>query len=152
MSGLAGCKSRRRGRHFPLMSLLRALMMSCLIVAVPTTALAGAIDQGHCKMKEMPAQGASTPMDHSMHAGNVMDESASVDHSAHVQASKAANGCKCGCNCSDSHCASSFSGFLSADLGGGLIGSLVDGHELPFAVPHISAAHHLDLIRPPALA
>lgn len=152
MSRPAGCKSRQRGRNSPLMSLLRALMISCLMVAVPTTALAGAIDQGHCKMKDMSGQDTSAPMDHSMHAGHVMDESVSVDQSAHVQASKAANGCNCGCNCSSNHCASSSSGFLSADLGGGLIGRFVDRHELPFAVAHISAAHHLDLIRPPALA
>ena len=134
------------------MSLLRAFLISCLLVAVPTTALAGAIDKGHCKMKEMPAQGSSAQMDHSMHAGHVMDDGASVDHSAHVKASKAANGCKCGCNCSGNDCASSFSGFLGADLGGSLVDQYTDRHALPSAVPHVSAAHHLDLIRPPAQA
>ena len=140
------------GRHCAAMEFLRTLVVTCLIAAVPTSALAGAIDQGHCKMKEMPAQDSSAQMDHSMHAGHVMDDGASIDHSAHVKASKAANGCKCGCNCSSNHCASSFSGFLSADLGGGLFDRFADRHALPSKVTHVSAAHHLDLIRPPALA
>ena len=133
------------------MNFLRALVVSCLIATVPTTALAGAIDQGHCKMKG-PSQPSSVEMDHSMHAGHVMDGAPSVDHSAHVKASKAANGCKCGCDCSSNHCASSFSGFLSADLGGSLVDQFTDRHALPSTVAHVSAAYHLDLIRPPALA
>ena len=143
------CKSGRSGRHCAAM-ILRAFVVSLLIAAVPTTALAGAIDQGHCKMKDMPMQHSSAGLDHSMHAGHVMDESGAVDHSTHVQASKAANGCKCGCNCSNSHCASSLPGFLSADLGRSLADRFSERHPLPFMVAHVSAAHHLDLIRPPA--
>ena len=133
------------------MAFLRTLVVACLIGAGPTTALAGALDKGHCKMK-VPAQASSVEMDHSMHAGHVMDDGASVDQSAHVKASKAANGCKCGCDCSNDHCTSSFSGFLSADLGGGLVDRFTDRHALPSTVAHVSAAHHLDLIRPPARA
>ena len=134
------------------MDFLRTLIVTCLIATVPTTALAGAVDKGHCKMKEMPAQASSAQMDHSMHAGHVMADGASMDHSAHVKASKAANGCKCGCNCSSNHCASSFSGFLSANLGNSLVDRFADRHSLPSTVVHVSAAHHLDLIRPPAQA
>ncbi len=134
------------------MDFLRALVVTCLIATVPTTALAGAIDQDHCKMKGMPAQPSSVEMDHSVHAGHVMDDGASVDHSARVKASKAANGCKCGCDCSSDHCASSFSGFLSADLGGGIVDRFADRHALSGTVAHVSAAHHLDLLRPPAQA
>ena len=103
-------------------------------------------------MKEVPAQRSSAQTDHSMHAGHVMDDGASVDHSTHVKASKAANGCECGCQCSSNHCASSFSGFLSADLGGALVDQYTDRHSLPSTVAHVSAAHHLDLFRPPAQA
>lgn len=134
------------------MTLLRALVVSCLIAAVPTTALAAAIDQGHCRMKETPAQGSSAPMDHSMHAGHVTADTASAGTSASGEASKLANGCTCGCDCSNDHCASSFSGFLSADLGGGVIGRFMDRHAMPVLATHVSAAHHLDLIRPPARA
>lgn len=133
------------------MNSLRAFLVSCLVAAVPTTALAGAIDQGHCRMKDTPAQGSPAPMDHSMHAGHVMAD-ASADLSAGVQASKAAGGCTCGCDCSNDHCASSFSGFLGADLGGSLAGRFADRHPLPVLAAHASAAHHRDLIRPPALA
>jgi len=143
------CKSGRSGRHCAAM-ILRAFVVSLLIAAVPTTALAGALDQGHCRMKDMPMQHSSGGMDHSMHAGHVMDTTASADDSVRVQASKAASGCKCGCNCANNHCASSFSGFLSADLGRTLADSFTERHPRPFMVAHVSAAHHLDLIRPPA--
>ena len=133
------------------MDFLRTLIVACLIAAVPTTALAGAIDQGHCKMKEMPAQTSSGQMDHSMHAGHVTDDGASAD-STRVKASKAANGCECGCDCSGNHCTSSFSGFLSANPGSSLADRFADRHALPITVAHVSAAHHLDLIRPPAQA
>ncbi len=129
------------------MNFLRALVVSCLITAVPTTALAGAVDRGHCKMKGAPAQASSIEVDHSMHAGHVMDG----DDSAR-QAAEAANGCECGCDCSSNHCASSFSGFLTAELGGNLAGRFADRHALPVTVARVSAAHHLDLIRPPAQA
>lgn len=132
------------------MTFFRALVVVCLIATVPVTALAGAIDQGHCK--DSPAQGASAGMDPSMHAGHVMDSGASIDHSVQVKGSKAANGCNCGCDCSTDRCASSFSGFLSADLAGRLVDRFADRYRLTITVAHISAAHHLDLLRPPARA
>lgn len=134
------------------MTFLRALVVTCLVAAVPTTALAGAIDQEHCNMKDMPAQGSPAGMDHAMHAGHVMDSDASLDHPVQVKASRAANGCNCGCDCSNGYCASGFSGFLGADLGGRLVGRLADRHRVTTAVTHVSAAHHLDLLRPPARA
>lgn len=135
------------------MNFLRALVISCLVAAVPATALAGVLDRGHCKMQDMPAQAAaaSAQMDHSMHAGHAMDDPAAADVAADGP-SKVAAGCDCGCDCSSSHCASSSTGFLGGDLDGSLVGRFADRHALPVMAAHVAAAHHLDLIRPPALA
>lgn len=135
------------------MNFLRALVVSCLVAAVPATALAGLLDRGHCQMQDASAQGAPAPaaMDHSMHAGHAMDDSAAAQVPADGT-SQAPADCDCGCDCSGSHCASSATGFLGGDVDGSLVGRFADRHALPVMAAHVAAAHHLDLIRPPALA
>lgn len=127
------------------MTFLRALLIGLLAVALPLTALAGALERDHCRMDDAPAQDASAPMDHSMHAGHAMD----ADASGEAQA-PAADGCQCGCDCSNEHCTSTASVFVSASLGGELAGARAAAHALPRALARVTAAHHLDLLRPPA--
>lgn len=132
------------------MALLRVFLVLWLAMSVPTTALAGMLQQGHCRMEDAAAVKAAEA-DHSMHAGHSMD----AGHGTH-QATGAATsmdktdaGCKCGCNCSADHCTSGVSGFVSTPESSTAFGS-ADSHALPVSVQGAAAAHHLDLLRPPA--
>lgn len=132
---------------------MRSLVVTCLMLAVPTTALANMLTRGHCKAASEASaatQASTGQAGHQMHAGMSMDRAAMADHSGHDQDAKVAKGdCKCGCSCSGQHCVSGGAGFLSAAISDGM--SLVaTGTEATAAlVVRISAAHHLDLLRPP---
>lgn len=147
------CKSRRSGGNSPAMTFLRALVVSCLILAVPTTALANAMTRGHCKDAAAPAatQTSLGHAGHAMHAGMSMGHEAMADHSGHGQGSKVVKGsCKCGCSCSGQHCASGGAGFLSTAIGDGMSLDAAGNEAATALVVQVSAAHHLDLLRPPA--
>lgn len=132
------------------MALLRVLLVLWLALCVPTTALAGLLQQGHCSMEDAAAVKAAE-VDHSLHAGHSMDAGHGTPQASDTALSvdKAEAGCKCGCNCSADHCTSGVSGFVSTSERSTDLGS-ADSHALPVSVQGAAAAHHLDLLRPPA--
>lgn len=140
-----------------LMALLRAVVISCLMVAVPTTAVASAVKLG-CKMRQQAAQAPSDHADHSkhaghdMHAGHASERAAASDHSSNAKTALGSSDCTCGCKCSAHHCTPGSFGFLSAAPAGGLAFSAVDSRPLAASNQHLSSAHHLDLLRPPTWA
>lgn len=129
------------------MSFLRALVVSFVAVCVPTTAMASVIKAG-CQMRGA-AVASEEMVDHSMHAGHAMTDMDTMNHStAPEPIQKASAGCDCGCNCATSHCASSATGLFSTPLLSGAIFAK-DSQPLSAVPQHLSAAHHLDLLRPP---
>lgn len=128
------------------MASLRMSLILWLAMSVPTTALAGLLQQGHCRMADA-ATATAVAVDHSMHAGHSMDADPASSSDAPVD--KTDGGCKCGCNCSTDHCTSGGSGFVSTPESSTAL-SGADSHALAASVHSAAAAHHLDLIRPPA--
>ena len=134
------------------MTILRSLVVTCLMLAVPTTALANMLTRGHCKAAEASAatQASTGHAGHQMHAGMSMDHAAMADHAGHDQGAKVTKGdCKCGCSCSGQHCVSGGAGFLSAAVSDGMSLDAAGTEAAAALVVHVSAAHHLDLLRPP---
>ena len=133
------------------MLFLRLLLICWLAVAVPTTAAASIINEGHCqRMQEKPVAAGMNHALHSMHTQPSADSMA-MDHMNH-QAKQSDSGCTCGCNCSNQHCTTGFSSLM-----GGLSASpdFFDGttRQIASVQPsNLASAHHLDLLRPPTLS
>jgi hypothetical protein len=133
------------------MKLFRLVVLLWLSLSVPTAALASVVSAEHCQ-RGKPAAGASAHAQHAMHAGMSM-QGEHAQHMAHAgQQAKVDNShCSCGCNCSNSHCATSCTGLMAV---GGFRDSLSvsrDHRLITSGSPHPIAALHLDLLRPPSL-
>lgn len=135
------------------MTLLRVLLVAWLLVAVPTTALAGLFAGGQCRM----AQASASKMAQ-VHAGHRM-QSADLDGDGATMAltgdgpNAESEGCTCDCSCTGTHhCTSGGSGFLGNSMTEGVRLDEVDRGTVTADVTQVASAHHLDLLRPPTRA
>lgn len=133
------------------MRILNLFLIGWLAIAVPTTAMASIINTDHCQ--RMKKDQSMSGMNHAQHAMPMQSsvDAATMAHLEH-QKKQTDNGCNCGCNCSNQHCATSFTSFM-----GGLptMTSFFDGttqNILRTQPGHLTSAHHLELLRPPTLS
>jgi hypothetical protein len=132
------------------MQLLHLMLVLWLSLSVPTAALASVVSAEHCQHGKPTI--ASVHTQHAMHADMPM-HGEHAQHMAHAgqQAKVDKSHCSCGCNCSNSHCATSCTGLMAV---GGFRDSLGVSRDLRLIISgptHPIAARHLDLLRPPSL-
>ncbi|MGH8530765.1 MAG: hypothetical protein ACRETN_13140 [Nevskiales bacterium] len=133
------------------MSLLRIILAFWLSLAVPTAALASAMNEGHCqRANPIATAAASGHGQHAMHAAMQGEHAQHMVPAGKITKSEK-NPCSCGCNCSGTHCATSCGGAMAS---GGFrdVYSFGPSFGLSMARPaQAVAAHTLDLLRPPSL-
>jgi hypothetical protein len=135
------------------MPAFRILIVLWLSFALPVTALASLMSAEHCH-RGMPEKTTSAHSGHTMSAGMQMQGGEHADHMASAGKAVGSNNmhCSCGCNCSASHCVTTYSAVIVRD---GLRESLAydrDIWAIASASTHPLAAHLRDILRPPSLS
>lgn len=132
------------------MKILRLLLLTLLVCAVPSAALAGVVHAGACTRGTAAA--TAMPAGHAQHGGHAQQHAGHA--SADVQAQTAAGDvCTCGCACGGvAHCGAG-AGALPGDDSLGAVLRVAALSLPPAAVPaHALAGHCFDVLRPPSMS
>lgn len=152
-----------RACDYPRMLILRRILVLFLSFSVPTTVLASLMDTGHCHKAPRSSVSVSADtsashvgMDMSIRgarANHMMQTAAEGAHSFESIGSLSSAdqiGCKCGCNCSTTHCATAGAALATiADFDNGFFYPSLSRNLIRFGPTHAIAAHGLDILRPP---
>ena len=155
------------------MNALRLLLAFWLCLAVPVAGFAAVASGPHCQQAAsissgVPAEahvghampGEAIEMDHaSMGHGSMGHDTMGHSQMGHVvvdEPSAADTGapsdhCNCGCDCTGHHCVSTSSSGPVTSANTGLDDSCCATCEVHYGTLQLSAAHPLDLLRPPSL-
>ena len=121
------------------MKLLRLVLVLLLALAVPGTALAAVMSNGHCAKHAAASEAHGAH--HAGHGGHAVPDGAT----------KAPTGlqCDCGCACAGAHCAGASVALASVVASG--FSSRATATEFARTTGHLALAHTLGLLRPPSL-
>jgi hypothetical protein len=123
------------------MKMLRFALAFVLAIAVPGTAMAALLGDGHCAGHAASAATHATHGGHASHAAGHAGAAHATMHSA--------SHCDCGCACAGSHCAGSAGAALAMDAAAPARAE-VPATEFVLVAVDPALAHSRDLLRPPS--
>ena len=128
------------------MKSLRILLVICLSLSVPTTALAAVVGKAQCEHRHMADTIVS--VDHVQNVGTSMQHGDHSQHSAHDGAFGADHSSQCP-HCNSGQCASGSVSALVA-LSDNTLSEKSAAQLIASPISHTAAAHSNSLFRPPA--
>lgn len=133
--------------------MLRRLLVLCLSLTLPVSALAAVAGPEHCRHGSAESTATSGHEHHSMSSDMAMDHGDHAQHMADASGAEQTGGseCSCGCNCGDSGCAPQGIGFLTASGMKTALLPVSGTRKFLGALAQTAAPHPLDLLRPPSL-